>query len=101
MKFFGIAALVAGLLAPSLVLGAPALGNDRDLLTPVDKRQDFVAPGFGGGFGGNCNSPTNRQCWSLGFNINTDFELGTPTTGNTRRVSKIMAPNDRCKERKD
>lgn len=87
MKFFGIAALVAGFLAPSLVLGVPAPGTERNLLTPVDKRQDFVAEGFGGGRGGSCNSPNNRQCWTRGFDINTDYELGTPNTGNTRRVS--------------
>ncbi|KAI9698851.1 MAG: hypothetical protein M1820_007358 [Bogoriella megaspora] len=26
----------------------------------------------------NCNSPTNRQCWSEGFDINTDYELRIP-----------------------
>lgn len=89
MKFLGIAALVAGLLAPSLVLGAPAPGTEGvNLLTPVDKRQDSQAERYGGGGGGGCNSPTNRQCWSPGFNINTDYELGTPNTGKTRRVSK-------------
>lgn len=89
MKFFGIATLFAGLLAPSLVLSAPAPGNEGvALLTPVDKRQDFQAEGYGGGGGSGCNSPTNRQCWSPGFNINTDYELGTPNTGKTRRVSK-------------
>ncbi|KAJ4407264.1 laccase, multicopper oxidase, benzenediol:oxygen oxidorectuctase [Neurospora sp. IMI 360204] len=95
MKFFGIAALVAGLLAPSLVLGAPAPGNEgRNLLTPVDKRQDFQAEGYGGGGGGGCNSPSNRQCWSQGFNINTDYELGTPNTGNTRRYTLDLTETD-------
>ncbi|KAH6869777.1 multicopper oxidase-domain-containing protein [Thelonectria olida] len=28
---------------------------------------------------GSCNTPTNRQCWSQGFDIHTDYELQTPT----------------------
>ncbi|KAK3496331.1 laccase [Neurospora crassa] len=95
MKFLGIAALVAGLLAPSLVLGAPAPGTEGvNLLTPADKRQDSQAERYGGGGGGGCNSPTNRQCWSPGFNINTDYELGTPNTGKTRRYKLTLTETD-------
>nr|AAA33591.1 laccase [Neurospora crassa] len=95
MKFLGIAALVAGLLAPPLVLAAPAPGTEGvNLLTPVDKRQDSQAERYGGGGGGGCNSPTNRQCWSPGFNINTDYELGTPNTGKTRRYKLTLTETD-------
>ena len=30
------------------------------------------------------NSPTNRQCWSEGFNISTDYYAHVPETGVTR-----------------
>ena len=30
--------------------------------------------------------PNNRQCWSPGFNITTDYERYTPDTGITRQV---------------
>lgn len=35
-----------------------------------------------------CNTATNRQCWtsSPAFNINTDYEASTPSTGVTRTV---------------
>ncbi|PKS09340.1 hypothetical protein jhhlp_003954 [Lomentospora prolificans] len=31
-----------------------------------------------------CNTPSNRACWSDGFNINTDYEASIPDTGVTR-----------------
>jgi len=34
-----------------------------------------------------CNTPSNRACWSTGFNINTDWETSIPNTGVTRTVS--------------
>ena len=37
---------------------------------------------------GSCNTPTNRQCWSQGFDIHTDYELQTPT-GVVRKVGGI------------
>lgn len=30
-----------------------------------------------------CNTPTNRACWTTGFNISTDYEVSWPTTGRT------------------
>lgn len=33
-----------------------------------------------------CNTPSNRACWTSGFNINTDYEASVPTTGITRTV---------------
>jgi len=36
-----------------------------------------------------CNTPTNRACWNSNFNINTDYEASTPTTGVTRTVRLI------------
>lgn len=34
-----------------------------------------------------CNTPSNRACWTTGFNINTDYEANFPATGVTRNVS--------------
>ena len=34
-----------------------------------------------------CNTPSNRACWSNGFDINTDYEAKIPNTGVTRKVS--------------
>lgn len=34
-----------------------------------------------------CNTASDRACWTDGFNISTDYELSTPTTGVTRTVS--------------
>lgn len=35
---------------------------------------------------GACNSPSDRQCWSTGFNIKTDYEEVIPE-GKVRKVS--------------
>jgi len=35
---------------------------------------------------GSCNSANNRQCWSRGFDINTDYEIYKPN-GVVRKVS--------------
>ena len=40
-----------------------------------------------------CNTPSNRACWTTGFDINTDYETNTPTTGVTRNVSSNHALN--------
>lgn len=37
-----------------------------------------------------CNTATDRACWISGsYDINTDYELQTPLTGNVREVSPI------------
>lgn len=36
-----------------------------------------------------CNTPSNRACWSPGFDIETDYEVEIPHTGVTRRVSEM------------
>lgn len=59
-----------GLLMSTAVLAAPQVPHE------LQRRQT-------------CNTATNRQCWttSPAFNINTDFEVSTPSTGVTRTVS--------------
>jgi hypothetical protein len=40
------------------------------------------------GDGGSTNSPSNRQAWSNGFDIDTDFAEKFPDTGVVRKVSR-------------
>ena len=97
MKFsLGAVALVAGILAPSGVFGAPKHGlldliESRDItgepeLDQVETRDTTadISPRTGND---GCNGPHNRGCWSNGFDINTDYETTWPNTGKTRHVS--------------
>jgi len=58
----------------SLLSTAAALVTPQSFEGPVLERRQT------------CNTATNRQCWttSPAFNINTDYETSTPTTGVTR-----------------
>ena len=38
-----------------------------------------------------CNTATNRQCWSSGFSISTDYETSTPATGVTRTYTFTLS----------
>ncbi|KAM7219662.1 laccase [Rhypophila decipiens] len=95
MKFsFGALAMLAGIFAPGNVMGAPPkTPQQRDLLQLLETRDvDQVesrdvslvkrAP--------TCNTPSNRACWSTGFNINTDFETSWPTTGVTKTYTLTL-----------
>jgi len=62
-------------------------GDAAELITPsleVTPRAELVkrAP--------TCNTPTNRACWTTGFNINTDYEASFPATGVVRNVSTYL-----------
>lgn len=65
--------LLAALLA-SFVLATP-LPDERHVLQP---RQS-------------CNTATNRQCWSSGFSVTTDYETSTPVTGVTRTYTFTLS----------
>ncbi|KAI0145459.1 multicopper oxidase-domain-containing protein [Xylariaceae sp. FL1272] len=69
-----VAGLLAGLFA-GLVVGAPSrvIGLDGRAST--------------------CNTPSNRACWSNGFDINTDYELSTPA-GTTRTINLEITEHD-------
>lgn len=56
---------LTGLLSLQSARAAPS-----SLLQPIEIRQDV-----------GCNTPSDRACWSDGFDINTDFEAQTPLTG--------------------
>jgi hypothetical protein len=87
-SFLGAVALVMGMLAPVSVIAAPPVTPaQRDLLVPLEQRQDAAL----GARQASCNTPSNRACWSDGFDINTDYETSTPDTGVTRTVSLISA----------
>ncbi|KAK0650008.1 laccase [Cercophora newfieldiana] len=61
-----------------------AVGTEQDLSprTQLAKR----AP--------TCNTPTNRACWTSGFNINTDYETSVPVTGVTREYNLVITEHD-------
>lgn len=68
-----IRALASGLFLSHLSLGAPSPSSS---LGARDTE--------------NCNTATDRACWISGsYDINTDYELETPTTGVVRNVSWI------------
>ncbi|KAK0653156.1 laccase [Cercophora newfieldiana] len=41
-----------------------------------------------------CNTPTNRACWTSGFNINTDYEESFPATGVVRNYNFVITEHD-------
>ncbi|KAK1753342.1 benzenediol:oxygen oxidoreductase [Echria macrotheca] len=85
MKFLnGAVALLSGLLAPS-ALAAPPMQRDVEL-EMRNEIEPRVAP--------TCNTPSNRACWTTGFNINTDYETSTPPSGSTRRYTLNITEAD-------
>jgi len=63
-------------------------GLSKAAPSPVDV--DVVAPRELAKRAPTCNTPSNRACWSDGFDINTDYEASIPNTGVTRSVSCRM-----------
>jgi len=81
--FIGAAALMMGILAPSVAAAPPSTPAQRDLLVPISERDETtIVPRQA-----SCNTPSNRACWSEGFDINTDYEVETPDTGVVRHVT--------------
>nr|3PPS_A Chain A, Laccase [Canariomyces arenarius]3PPS_B Chain B, Laccase [Canariomyces arenarius]3PPS_C Chain C, Laccase [Canariomyces arenarius]3PPS_D Chain D, Laccase [Canariomyces arenarius] len=66
-------ALMVGILSPHAAAAPPANPVQRDMLQVLEARQS----------GPTCNTPSNRACWTNGFDINTDYEVSTPNTGRT------------------
>ncbi|KAK3689317.1 laccase [Podospora appendiculata] len=91
-SFIGAVALLAGMFAPRVALGAPPVTPmQRDVLRMVEERDIGVdlAPRAS-----TCNTPSNRACWSSGFDINTDYETSIPTTGVTRNYVLTLTEVD-------
>jgi hypothetical protein len=91
-SFIGAVALMVGILAPSVVVAAPPVTPAQGgLLRRLEERHDTAngihrrAP--------TCNTASNRACWTTGFDINTDYEVNTPTTGVTRPVNLPYLPS--------
>lgn len=63
--------------------------TDQDRLTPelpfIDNAGSVVDVFDPSSIDGPCNTPGNRQCWSQGFDIHTDYEYLTPR-GVVRKV---------------
>jgi FtsP/CotA-like multicopper oxidase with cupredoxin domain len=81
MKFlFGIMALTVGILVPGAAAAPPSTPAPRDLLVPIVEREEAaVLPRQT-----SCHTPSNRACWTTGYNINTDYEVNSPNTGVVR-----------------
>lgn len=62
--------LFTSLFVTGLLYLQPARAAPSSLLQPIEVRQDV-----------GCNTPTDRACWSDGFDITTDYETKTPLTG--------------------
>ena len=69
-----VSGLVSGLLFATCAVAVPPL------LQPIEARQ------------GNCNTPTNRACWSDGFDITTDYDKETPQ-GSKKTVRSTITCN--------
>jgi hypothetical protein len=84
MKFlFGIMALTVGILVPGAAAAPPSTPAPRDLLVPIVEREEAaILPRQT-----SCHTPSNRACWTTGYNINTDYEVNSPNTGVVRPVS--------------
>lgn len=75
-------ALIVGILVSSAVAAPPSTPAQRDLLVPIiDRDESGLAPRQS-----SCNTPSNRACWSNGYDINTDYEVNSPDTGVVRPV---------------
>jgi len=88
--FFGAVALVVGILAPSVAAAPPSAPVERSLLVPITEREEAaVLPRLT-----SCNTPSNRACWTTGFDINTDYETNTPNTGVVRPYTFTLTEVD-------
>jgi hypothetical protein len=86
-SFIGAVALMLGVLAPSVIAAPPGTPAQRDLLVPLEERQDTARPPRQA----SCHTPSNRACWTTGFDINTDYEISTPNTGRVRPVRSFFS----------
>lgn len=71
-----------------LAVAAPHASNSDQALG-LFPREPGVSPAFDLSKRQSCHTPTNRACWSPGFDINTDYEDKIPDTGVTRQVRLV------------
>ncbi|KAH9427864.1 hypothetical protein MCOR02_011363 [Pyricularia oryzae] len=72
-----------------LAVAAPHASNSDQALG-LFPREPGVSPAFGLSKRQSCHTPTNRACWSPGFDINTDYEDKIPDTGVTRQYTLTL-----------
>jgi len=79
----GLGCLLLSSLSKAVPFSPSSPGQDVDL----SPRAELVsrAP--------TCNTPTNRACWTTGFNINTDYEASFPATGVVRNYNLLDNPS--------
>jgi hypothetical protein len=63
-----------GLLLAGLAAAAPA--------SDLSPREEDLSPRAAS----SCHSPSNRACWTNGFDVSTDYEAKIPKTGVTKKV---------------
>ncbi|KAK0707618.1 ascomycete fungal laccase from thielavia arenaria [Lasiosphaeris hirsuta] len=78
MRFFTLAAGLAQATLLSLVAASPS----PKAIHQISPRAE------------SCNSAGNRACWTKGFDINTDWEASTPSTGVTRTYTLTITEVD-------
>ncbi|OLN81053.1 Laccase-1-like protein 5 [Colletotrichum chlorophyti] len=68
-----------------------ALAAPQSSTSGVSKRQDQPSdPNQGDSNSASCNTPSKRDCWTNGFDINTDYEANIPDTGKTRTYELVL-----------
>ncbi|CAK7232975.1 hypothetical protein SEUCBS140593_008445 [Sporothrix eucalyptigena] len=78
--------------SPLAASSVPAAAVESAL--PDEDSSPFPGLSTDGSQSKNCNTPSNRACWLPGFDINTDWEVKTPTTGVTRYYTFVLTEVD-------
>ncbi|ERS96778.1 laccase precursor [Sporothrix schenckii 1099-18] len=76
-SFISALAVVPSLLGSVFLAHAAPSGR-------LDDASDLVARAS------TCNTPSNRACWTNGFNISTDYEVSTPVTNFIRHYTLVI-----------
>ena len=83
--FIHTLSLTLNMLVANLLFGSLALGLARASALPEAKLQ-AINPRQSG----SCNTATNRQCWSDGFDVKTDSEIKWPTPPPNQRTYNLV-----------
>ncbi|AEO58496.1 extracellular laccase, lcc1 [Thermothelomyces thermophilus ATCC 42464] len=89
-SFISAATLLVGILTPSVAAAPPSTPEQRDLLVPITEREEAAVKARQQ----SCNTPSNRACWTDGYDINTDYEVDSPDTGVVRPYTLTLTEVD-------